>query len=156
MGQLREYVISLAAAAIIVGIVTGLTGKKDTAGTLLRLVAGLFLAFTVVRPVVELEIGDLGTYVTSFSREGQLAVSAGEDLAADAVRAYIKSHTESYILDKAEGYGASLSADVTLGADDLPVSVRLAGRISPYGKLRLQELLETELGIGREDQIWIG
>ena len=68
MGQLREYVISLAAAAIIVGIVTGLTGKKDTAGTLLRLVAGLFLAFTVVRPVVELEIGDLGTYVTSFSR----------------------------------------------------------------------------------------
>ena len=85
-----------------------------------------------------------------------MVVSAGEDLASDAVRSYIKSHAESYILDKAEEYGASLSADVILGEDDLPVSVCLAGRISPYGKLRLQELLETQLGIGREDQIWIG
>ena len=156
MEQLREYVISLAAAAILVGIVTGLTGKKDTAGTLLRLVAGLFLAFTVVRPVVELEIGDIGAYVTGFSKDGQAAVSEGTDLAADAVRSYIKTHTEAYILDKAEQYGASLEAEVILGEDDLPVSVRLAGRISPYGKLRLQELLETELGIGREEQIWIG
>ena len=156
MEQLKAYVISLAAASVIVGTVTGLTGKKDTAGTLIRLVAGLFLAFTVIRPVVELEVGDMGAYLSSFSREGELAAAEGADMASDALRTYIKTQTEAYILDKAEGCGASLSAEVTLGEDDLPVSVLLRGRISPYGKLYMRDLLETELGIAEEDQTWIG
>jgi hypothetical protein len=38
----------------------------------------------------------------------------------------------------------------------VPVEVRLSGDISPYIKTRLQSILEDDLGISKENQIWTG
>ena len=158
MDWLREYVISVAAAAIIVGILMNLTSGKDTSGVLLRLIAGLFLAFTVIRPIAGLDIGNIGTYFTALSEDGTAAVTEGENLARDAYCSYIKSQTEAYILDKAEGYGAELTVEVYLNEGDkvVPAGVRLRGNVSPYGKACLQNMMEEELGILKENQLWIG
>lgn len=158
MDQMRQYVLSVAAAAILVGILTDLTNKKDTAGVLLRLIAGLFLAFTVLRPVVSLDVMDVRSYIAAFSQDGDMAVAEGENLALDTYCSYIKSETEAYILDKAEGYGAALSVEVYLdeGETPVPVGVRIQGDVSPYAKACLREMMEEDLGIMKENQLWIG
>lgn len=158
MEQLRAYVISVVSAAILVGILTGLIHGKDGTGVLLRLIAGLFLTFTVVRPVVSLEFGNLEAYITAFSAEGAASVSEGEKLAHDAYCSYIKSRMEAYILDKAEAYGAELSVEVELNEEVAaePVAARIQGTVSPYTKITLQRIMEEELGILKENQLWIG
>lgn len=158
MEQLRQYVLSVAAAAILVGILTGLASKNDSSCVLLRMIGGLFLAFTVIRPVVSLDVGNIQSYIAAFSENGAASVAEGENLAMDAYCSYIKTETEAYILDKAEGYGADLSVEVYLdeGEAILPVAARLQGSVSPYTKARLQEMMEEDLGISKENQIWIG
>ena len=153
---MKGYILSVIAAAIICAVVRALLTEQSATGKVVRLLSGVLMAVTVISPLAHISFDRVGDYFDSISYQSDTYVAEGEAAAQESLAGVIKDQTESYILDKAEGYGASLSADVMLGADDLPVSVRLAGRISPYGKLRLQELLETELGIGRGDQIWIG
>lgn len=158
MEQVRSYVISVAAAAMVVGILTGLSNRKDTAGVLLRMIGGLFLAFTVLRPIVDLDVGNLSAYFDTFTVNGDAAAAAGENLSREALCSYIKAQTEAYILDKAEDYGASLTVEVYLdeGETPVPVGARLQGNVSPYGKACLREMMEEDLGIMEVDQLWIG
>lgn len=158
MQQLKEYVISVVAAAVIVGIITGLLHKKDMSAILIRMIGGLFLAFTVIRPVVAMDIADIGSYIAAFSESGADAVQEGEKLADDAYRMYIKSKTEAYILDKAAAFGGQLEVEVTLDEEDIPVpvSIRIEGNVSPYAKASLREMMVHDLGILEENQLWIG
>ena len=158
MEQVRSYVISVVAAALIVGIITGLQHKKDTSTVLIKMIGGLFLAFTVIRPIVSLDIGNIRAYIAAFSESGDEVVAEGEKLASEAYCSYIKSETEAYILDKADAFGAELSVEVTLddGETPVPVGARIEGNVSPYAKACLREMMEEDLGIMEENQIWIG
>lgn len=154
MSGLREYVISVAAAAIVSGLITSLTEPKTTAGVLLRTMAGLFLVFTILAPATDLDIGDFWSYVEGIEAQGQLTASDGIRDADEAEAAYIKERVAAYILDKAETYGAAIAVDVTLDSDGIPVSARIQGRISPYAKQNLQNMMAEELGISKENQLW--
>lgn len=158
MEQVRTYVISVVTAAMLVGIVTGLLGKKDTSAALIKMIGGLFLAFTVIRPIVSLEVENIRTYIAAFSENGTNTVTEGENLAGQAYSAYIKSETEAYILDKANALGAELSVEVSLDEGDIPVPVgaRIQGSVSPYAKACLQDMMADDLGILEENQVWIG
>jgi hypothetical protein len=59
-------------------------------------------------------------------------------------------------LDKAQALNTALEVEVTLSDDEIPipVKVRLSGKVSPYAKGRLQQIISEELGIERENQIW--
>ena len=74
------------------------------------------------------------------------------------MRTIIKGETEAYILDKAASLGVELEVDVLL--EDMypmaPKTVRLSGSVSPYVRNRLQNIIAEELGISKENQIWIG
>ncbi|MBO5129705.1 MAG: hypothetical protein J6B95_05105 [Oscillospiraceae bacterium] len=156
MEEIRQYVLSVAAAAIVVAIVTGLTAEKSSGGMILRLMGGLFLAFTVLGPVAELSFGDVGEYFAAFSSDGEQAAADGKFAAREAVCSYIKSETESYILDKADAFGAALSVEVKLTEGGIPDSVRLRGSVSPYAKACLENMMAEDLGISKENQTWIG
>ena len=155
---MRSYVISVVAAALIVAIITGLLHQKDISAVLVKMIGGLFLAFTVIRPLISLDIGNIGAYIAAFSVDGEAAAEEGENIARDAYRSYIKSETEAYILDKADAYGAALSVEVTLDDGDtpVPVGVRIEGSVSPYAKVCLCQMMEEDLGILEENQLWIG
>lgn len=78
-------------------------------------------------------------------------------MASEELRTIIKSRVEAYILDKAESYGAKLKVEVMLSEDQVPVpmSVRITGSISPYGKKMVTQLIREDLGIASEEQVWI-
>lgn len=157
MENIKTYLLGVVAAAVICGIVTRLMGEKGTQGAMAKLIAGLFLAFTVIRPVANISLDGLSDFTAVYSDAGEQAAAAGEILTKDALTTIIKAQTEAYILDKAAALQVDLEVEVTLSDEDIPTpaAVRLSGKVSPYAKARLQSIITEDLGIGKERQTWI-
>ena len=157
MDGLRQYVISVVAAAIICGIITGLI-QKGTAKEIVKLVCGFFLAFTVIHPIADFDISSLSDFGFAYSGDAAEAAALGENIAQESLREIIKAETEAYILDKATALNLELSVEVSISEDDtpVPVAVCLSGEASPYARQQLQGTLQSDLGIAKENQLWTG
>lgn len=155
MEMLRQYVISVAAAAMICGVVTSLF-QTGTAKEVVKLICGLFLAFTVLSPVSKLDFSELTDFRFSYSEDAAEAAALGENLAQESMADIIKAETEAYILDKAEALNAVLTVEVTVSEENLPMAVKLSGEVSPYARQQLQAIIQTDLGIAKENQQWTG
>lgn len=157
MEDVRQYLMQITAAAIICGIVTAMVGKKGPLALSVRLIAVVFMTLTFIGPLVHLKIPTLPELAEGLTAEGDRWVAEGENSSWESVAAIIKERTEAYILDKADSFGAQLRVQVTVSGDDIPVpcAVELAGTVSPYGKSRLSQMIEEDLGIPGEEQTWI-
>lgn len=158
MQALGSFILSVTAAAIIAAAAMTIFDGKGASGTLVRMIAGLFLTYSVMQPLLRLDFTELARFAEELPAVGEAAAADGAQMADEAMRAIIKSQTEAYILDKAASFGAELTAEVTLSSSTPPVptEVRLRGNVSPYAKARLQTIMEDDLGIMRENQLWIG
>lgn len=155
MDDLREYVIGIVAAAMLSGILIRLTqnsGSKE----IVRMLCGVFMTITLIHPFAgrkellwEPILPEISGLAEDISAEGTAA-------AENIKREFIKQRVETYILSRAEAMETDLQADVKLGDDCVPVSVRLTGRISPLNRSKLTQIIASELGIPKEQQEWIG
>ena len=157
MEGIREYLLSVTGAALLCSIVISLSPPKGSQSGLIKLICGLFLCFTVLSPLLDIQISDLPDYAHDFLEDGQSAAREGADEASEALRRIITDETESYIMDKAAQYSAEVTPRVTLSDTDPPVPIRctLSGNVSPYVRQQLKKILETDLGIPEENQTWI-
>ena len=157
MEGLRQYIISVVTAAIICGIITGLA-PKGTVREMVKMLCGLFLALTVIRPIARIDDFDLSDFGLSYGLDAKAAAVMGEDFSREAMADIIKAETEAYILDKAAELNVTMEADVTLSQEDIPVpvAVHLSGDISPYAKQQMERFLTEDLGIAKENQLWTG
>lgn len=157
MEGLRQYVISVVAAALICGILSGLV-QKGAAKELVRLIGGLFLAFTVIRPIAGLDFNALADISFPYAQDAEQTAALGENMARQSLADIIKAESEAYILDKAAALNAAITVEVTLSGDDppIPVSATLCGEVSPYARQQLEGILQSELGIAKENQLWTG
>ncbi len=157
MALLRQYLLSVTAGALVVGILKKLLPEKGTASAIGKMVMGLFLALVVIGPVAKLELEEFSDFTTSFEQEASRAVAAGQEQTNLALRDIIKSRTEAYILDKAQQLNLELQVSVELSSDDLPVPVRvrITGNAGPYARQQLQDFIQQQLDIAKEDQVWI-
>lgn len=158
MEAIGKYILSVTAASILLGIAQTLVGKKGGSATLVRLIGGLFLAFTVIAPLADVDLGAVFDAPWDFAQQGSTIVAQGEQISRDELRRIIKQRCEAYILDRASTLHTQLEVEVTLSQDDVPfpTAVRLRGSVSPYTKTILQQWLSEDMGIPRENQIWIG
>lgn len=156
MDGLRQYLLSVTAAALVCAVVQKLLSKKGTAASIGKMLTGLFLAFTVISPFARLEIGSLSDITKGFESDAADAVAAGQSSTRNAIAQGIITRTQAYILDKAAELNVELTVEVTVSDDDIPVpvKVRLSGDVSPYAKQRLQTIISDDLSIAKEDQIW--
>ena len=152
---MRAYLLSVTAAAMILALLRTLAGA-GTMGTLTRLLGGLFLAVTVISPLVHLEIPDPTAWLESYTDEGNAAAADGEAMAKEYSAAIISAELEAYILDKAARLGAEVTAEVSLDADGMPRSVTVRGEISPAAREELSRYISQTLGLGEEAQRWNG
>lgn len=153
MDTIKAYLLSVTAAALVCGIINSLSGKGSTA-KLLKLISGLFLAATVIKPAVEIKLDNIYTFTDNLAVSSDVAVSRGETLAAEEMKRIIKEKTEAYILDKAKALGAEIAVEITL-QDYTPAGVTIKGDVSPYVKNNLRASITQELDIPPEEQVWI-
>lgn len=158
MAAVRQYLISVITAAIFYSILESLLGKKGIPAAIGKLISGLFLVLTIIRPLADIRLEDLRFPISQIQSDGALAVTAGEADTRQALAAGIKQRVESYILDKAAALEADLAVEVILTASDPPVPafVRIQGTASPYARAQLSKIISDELGIPKEEQQWIG
>lgn len=156
MEAVRQYLLSITAAAIICSIVNRIIGKNGTYGAIVKLISGLFLVITVISPFTNLQITDLTAYMAGLSVDADSAVLDGQQTAKDAVSEIIKAEAEAYILDKAASLELCVEAEVMVSDTDIPqpCAVTLKGSASPYARQRLQQLIANDLGIPEENQAW--
>lgn len=158
MAEIREYLIGVAAAAILCGIVTAMSEEKGFLGSGMKLLTGLLMALALVSPWASIPLDGLFGWTQSIQADAGSLVHQGQSIGEETYRKVIKQRLEAYILDEAQALGLDLSVAVTLAEDGvpIPVSAELTGSASPYLKQRMTLFLANELGIEREDQKWIG
>lgn len=156
MEQIGKYMLSVICAAVLCAIVIRLPAQDASTKKLIQTAAGLFMVFTLIQPIAEIKISDLPLFLEDFSSDARDAAAEGELQTNNALHQSIKQQLESYILDKAAALGASVKVDIVLSesAIPVPVAVVLSGNISPYHKVQIGNILETELGLTGENQIW--
>ena len=152
----RTYLLAIFAAAVICAIVTKLVGEKGTLGALTKLIAGVFLVFTLIRPLASVDLSGVTQWAQGYDDEATRAVEEGQAQTRKALAKLISQRTQAYILDKAQALNTALEVEVTLSDDEIPVpvKVKLSGKVSPYVKGRLQQIITENLGIEKENQIW--
>ena len=156
MDTIREYLLSVTAGAILCAMVCRLVDKKGIPGAVAKLLTGLFMTFIVLSPLTGFSFSITEDLTDLYRQQARDAVLTGEKYALDSLRQSIKSQSEAYILNKAAAMGAEIEVQVTLSDDIYPVpeTVSICGQVPPYVKTRLRQILEEELGVLEENQIW--
>ena len=156
MDGIREYLISVTAAAVLCGILKSLMGEKGNSASLVRLICGIFLALTVIRPLKELTLTDISLLPSGLMAEARATSGEGVDYTRQTKADLIKQQCEAYILDKAQTLGAGIQVEIRISEDGepIPVASMITGNLSPYAKNQLSSTLEKDLGISQEDQKW--
>ena len=156
MEHIREYLLSVTAAALVCGMIRSLAGEKGSIGGLVRLLCGIFLSLTVIRPLADIRLQEFSFFADEILDDARSAAEEGTDYAYSAMARHIKESCEAYILDKALLYDAHITAEVEIGGETpVPVGCTIRGELSPYARQQLSRMLEDEIGIGEEDQHWI-
>lgn len=155
MESLREYVIGVAAAALLSGVVIRLT-RNSTSGEIIRMLCGVFMTIALIQPIAGKKTLLWESTLPDIARQAQSVSQEGAAAADDIRREFIKQRVEAYILSRAKTMEADIQANVSLGEDCIPVSVSIVGRLSPIYRSRLTQIIASELGIPKERQEWIG
>lgn len=156
MNTIQEYLFQVTSAAIICGIVTGITAKKGSGASIIRLMTVVFMIITIMTPVAAIKLDQFSGYIAGIEADSDAFVTAGSEVSRDKVAQVIKEKTQAYILDKAAQLGAEITVELTVSDDALPipVGVRLCGAVSPYAKNRLSKIIQDDFGIPLEEQKW--
>lgn len=157
MNAFREYAVSLIATTLICTAVSSLL-QNSAAKEIVRMVTGIILTVSIAAPLWNLDISVSDIFESLVPEGANTAAAVGENLSEEALRAIIKEQTQAYIQDKAAGLHADITAEVILTHGDPPIPEKavISGRISPYAKQQLQEILQTQLGIPKENLEWTG
>ncbi len=150
-----EYIAQAVAAALLCGIIVSMT-KHSSGGSIVRMLCGVFMTIVLIQPLAGTNVSFLESILPDITGDAEAVASEGAAAAEDIRREYIKQRVQAYILSRAKTMEADIQANVSLDEDCVPVSVSIAGRISPLSRSRLTQIIASELGIPKERQEWIG
>lgn len=158
MDQVASYILCVTVSAILVGVLSALTDPKTGTGGVFKVIGGIFLLIMTIQPLVGFRFDALSTYADQSILEGEAAAQIGKEYTQEAMASIIREETCAYILDKAGLYRAEIQVEVTLSDEEIPVpaSVTIRGNYSPIAKSELESLIDSELGVPKENQTWIG
>lgn len=153
-GLMKSYILSVVAAAVICAAVRGVLSEKTGNGQLVKLLCGIFLAVTILHPLVTISFQGISGYFDGMTEDAQSWTNEGKSAAREQMDAIIKSEVQAYILDKAKRMGLDITATVELNENGVPCGVTLRGEASPYAKEVMSAFMEDNLGIAEENQKW--
>lgn len=155
MEEIRQYLLSLIAAAIVCSIIRDLVESKSKIKGITNMICGVFLAITAISPWMDVRIPDVHTALDSYIEEAKDAAQIGGEGATQQMAEIIKQEVETYILDKARAYGMDLEMNVYLDAQTcVPQSVEITGDVLPYNKTLLGNYVSQTFDIPEESIKW--
>lgn len=149
--------LSLICAALLCSIIYGLLDKKSGYFPLIKLICGLFITITAISPLTNISIPDISDYIGDTKFDAKRLIDESQTSAYESMSAIITENLESYILDVANGLGADIQVEIILDEQSppSPCAVKITGNVSPYNKQRIQQIIEEQVGIPEDKQIWM-
>lgn len=156
MSEFKQYIIAVTAAAIVGSVVITICDKKSTTSAVIKLIVGVFMTLTIVKPIIDVKIVDISEYLSTVNALAADSVQSGSLWAASESAAIIKDRTEAYILDKALSMGLHIDVDVSVSEQTpfAPSFVTVTGNVPPYARTQLSQLIEEDIGVSKENQTW--
>lgn len=156
MAGIRQYLLTVIAAALICAVFNTISSPKGAVKGILKLLSGVFLALSVISPLLDIGQIEISEFTQNLQSDAVETITLGKSMAAESASQIIKEKTAAYILDKAESMNLDIEVEVCL--DDSfpqqPCGVTIKGSISPYARETLKEYIEKNLGIKKENQWW--
>ena len=153
MDLLRTWLFGLTAVSALLALAESLVTQEGIR-RVLRLAGGVLMILVLLQPVVRMDLGELRFSPDALRQEAEALEEEYARQQEAALETGIEEELASYIWDKAQALGLSCQVRVTVetGADGIPVprSVTVTGAYSED----LSEIIETDLGIPREQQNW--
>lgn len=153
VNEIKSYLLSVCASAILCAIITKLTEQKGSIAALTKLLCGIYMMITILSPVISLPIKDYMMYFDQIAHEAECIAASGADDASREINISMQQCTQAYIQERARQLGTELDIDVVIH-EGKPCSVYLNGAVSPYVKQQLSAYICDQLGIAKEDQWW--
>lgn len=152
----KGYTISIIVGALFCGIISDLVSDSRRK-KLIHLISGTVLTVTVLGPVSRIEIQEFGfdDFMGGHKKIAQDYVAIGEGVAQMEKERYIKEAFAAYICNKASALGADVTAEIYLDEELRPIRAEIIGHSAPELETELAHMLELNLGITKENQVWI-
>lgn len=155
MVEIRAYLLRVTAAAIIVSLVVALV-RNNAGQPVIRLIGGMFLCAVVLRPLSH-GLPEISLNLTSAPWHSSADYAAeGSRAAQNEMADIITEELEAYILDKAASLNVTVEVEVLLSDDLLPTAAYVTGIVPDSAQIELEQFIEKELGILKENQQWTG
>ena len=158
MGAARLWLLSILSVSLVCALADALMppGAVRRVG---RMVCGLVLMSAILSPLVDLDLEGGSRWLEDYLAAVEQRETELEKQVDEGRKAIIAERYEAYILDKAAQLGLSCTVEVECRTEEngvcLPERVRITGALSAQEKVQLAELLEEELGVAPEEQIYI-
>jgi hypothetical protein len=156
MGDMKAYILSVCGAAILCAVSGRFLSRIHASAGVGKLVLGFVLLLVVLTPVSSLYFDELQHIRYDVQAEAEQAIKFGENLSQESLAKIIKDRTATYILQKARALQLDITVEVHLSGGSMPVPDRvyITGNAAPYPRRELQNSIEQDLGISKENQIW--
>jgi len=156
IGFLRDWIVGITCAAMAAAVLHAFLPKSGGVGRAGRLAAGLLMMLCAVGPLAGLDYDSLAQSLSELRLERSQYAQELEVQNSEILNELIKSETQAYILDKAEGLGVRCQALVTYALDEegrpYPSEVHITGELTEEQERRLSEMLEADLGVPVQKQ----
>lgn len=153
MGALREWLLSVTAAAILCALAQGLIppGPVRRVG---RLTAGLVMAAALLAPLASLRGVEPEQWLESW--QPQEEVQGLEEQRDETMKSIIEEECSAYIVDKAAQLGAVCEVQVVCSSEGegvfLPWQITVTGDLPPGQQQQLTQQIQEDLGVPPERQ----
>ncbi len=153
MGALKEWLLSVTAAAILCALAQGLIppGPVRRVG---RLTAGLVMAAALLAPLASLRGVEPEQWLESW--QPQQEIQGLEEQRDETMKTIIEDECSAYIVDKAAQLGMACQAEVICAPAGegvfLPQQVTVTGNLTPGQQEQLTQYIQEDLGVPPEQQ----
>lgn len=153
MGALKEWLLSVTAAAILCALAQGLIspGPVRRVG---RLTAGLVMAVALLSPLASLKGVEPGEWLESWHPQGE--VQELEEQRDETMKTVIEAECSAYIVDKAAALGAECQVEIECAPEGdgvfLPWQVTVTGDLTSGQREQLTQQIQEDLGVPPERQ----
>lgn len=150
----RDYIISVIVCTLCCGLISSMTSGSGQE-KLIHFICGVIVVVTVLRPISAIELPSLSACLDDYRYSAQEYVHIGENLTKAEQERYIKEACEAYICSVAEDLVADISVHVQVDTNLMPAAAEITGRFNGEVRNEMEHILETDLGITKENQLWI-
>ena len=108
MNGISSYLLTVLSVSIICALLKRLFEKQDVASGVIRLLTGILVTITIIRPVISISLNDFQWELEEYNNEASSTVEYGEAQAKASMETFIIEQTEAYILNEAKKFQLDL------------------------------------------------